>query len=100
MEPLPDFTDIRLFLSDGVKQICEQRLILQEELQQVIAFAEANNQKLLNKTNGHILAYHKLGNVTYWVEYLSTAEPNSKEQLFTIFNAYSHRMEIEGKSKR
>jgi glutamate synthase (NADPH) small chain len=100
MEPLPEFTDIRIFLSDGVKQICEQRLILQEELQQVIAFAEANNQKLLNKTNGHILAYHKLGNVTYWVEYLSTAEPNSKEQLFPIFNAYSHRMEIEGKSKR
>ena len=66
----------------------EQRLILTEDIQRVIAHAEQTGRKLLNRETGHWLAYHKPTSVTYWVEYAAQGEA------FVIYNAYSHRMEI------
>jgi Fe-S oxidoreductase len=91
-EPMPEqqaFEKIRLLLSDAVKSQIEDRLILAEDIQKVIANAEQSGKRMLNQSSGHYLAYFKPVSVTYWVEYSILADG-----LFEIHNAYSHRMEI------
>ena len=50
---------------------------------------EENKQKIINKNNNHNLAYCKIKNVTFWVEY------TIKDGKYLVYNAYSHRMNIE-----
>jgi hypothetical protein len=56
----------------------------------VIEYAERTGRKLINPATGRYLASYRPTSVTYWVEYLPGADG------FTIFNAYSHRMEVLG----
>jgi len=79
---------IALHISDKVRDLMAQRMILVEDVQQVIQWAESTGTKLVQKQTGHFLAHYKPGTVTYWVEY-SAAEVG-----FTIHNTYSHRMEL------
>jgi glutamate synthase (NADPH/NADH) small chain len=93
-EEMPGFQDyakIALNIPPDVQSRMEERLILVEDIQQVIAHAESTGKKLLNPQTGHFLAYHRPGNVTYWVEY----SPAPKGNGFAVHNAYSHRMLIE-----
>ncbi|MCE5336104.1 MAG: FAD-dependent oxidoreductase [Desulfobacteraceae bacterium] len=80
---------IRLRISDDVQQLMEDRLILIEDLQQVIDAAERSGYKLLDPVTGHFIAHDKPAGVTYWVEYSAFGNND-----FLIHNAYSHRMEI------
>jgi hypothetical protein len=79
---------IKLSIPAAVNQIMEERLILLEDVQKVIEYAERTGNKLLKRSNGHILASHRPVSVTYWVEY------TPREDGFAVHNAYSHRMEI------
>jgi glutamate synthase (NADPH/NADH) small chain len=77
-----------------VRERLESRLILVEDIQQVIEYAERTGRRLLNPVSGHLLAHFKPTAVTYWVEYTPEGEA------FVVHNAYSHRMEItEGDRK-
>lgn len=84
------FDTIKLFIPAVVNEIMEERLILQEDVQKVIEYAERTGNKLLNRNNGHIMACHRPVSVTYWVEY------TPREDGYSIHNAYSHRMVVEG----
>ena len=84
-----DFEKIRLNLTETVKSQIEDRLILVEDIQKVIAYAEQSGKRMFNPTTNRYLAYFKPASVTYWVEY-SLQEDGS----FDIYKAYSHRMEI------
>jgi NADPH-dependent glutamate synthase beta subunit-like oxidoreductase len=79
---------IKLNISEPVRELMERRMILVEDLQQTISWAEKTGNKLVSHLTGHFLAHHAPGTVTYWVEYSPT------EDGFDIHNAYSHRMEI------
>jgi Fe-S oxidoreductase len=79
---------IKLIIPDEVQERLEERLILVEDIQQVIDFAESTGSKLLNRRTHHFLAYNRPASVTYWVEYSPHADA------FVVHNAYSHRMEI------
>lgn len=79
---------VQLFISDAVRDLMEERMILEEDLQHVIEWAERTGVKLKHRETGRFLAHHKPSNVTYWVEYSPTGDG------FTVHNAYSHRMEI------
>ena len=79
---------IKLYLSDTIQDLMACRMILTDDVQKVIQFAEQSGRKLVNKSNGHFLAHHTLGNVTCWVEY------SSFEEGFVIHNVYSHRMKV------
>ncbi len=85
--------DLQLIISPEIQETLEQRLILVEDIRQVIEIAERTGGRLLNKHTGHYLASQKLGSVTYWVEYTPQAGA------YQIHNAYSHRMEIGEESK-
>jgi hypothetical protein len=97
-EEMPGFQDyarITLNIPPEVQSRMEERLILVEDIQQVIAHAENTGKKLLNPRTGHFLAHHRPGNVTYWVEY----SPGPAGDGFAIHNAYSHRMVVEEDKK-
>lgn len=90
-ETMPDhenYESIQLVFSDEVKQLLEDRLILIEDLQKVIEYAERTQSKFLQQENGHFLAHYKPTRVTYWVDY------SVEEDHYVIHNAYSHRMEL------
>ncbi len=82
------FEAIQLVIADDVRARLEQRLILVEDIQRVIEFAEKTGSKLLNRQTGHWLAHHRPKAVTYWVEYTLQGDA------FVVHNAYSHRMQV------
>ena len=82
------YETIKLSVSEDVEQILEERLILIEDIQQVIDYAEITSNKLLNIETSHSLACHRPASVTYWVEY------TEQDGTFVVHKAYSHRMEI------
>jgi glutamate synthase (NADPH) small chain len=83
-----EFELIRLILPEAVQQMVEERLILVEDMQKVIEYAERTGKRLFNVSTNHYLAYYKPTSVTYWVEY------TPQDGAFLIHNTYSHRMEI------
>ncbi len=96
-EAMPEkaaFEAIRLILPAEVQKQVDDRLILVEDMQKVIEYAERSGKRMLNKATGHYLAYFKPTAVTYWVEYTPQGES------FLIHKAYSHRMEIGMGAKR
>ena len=82
------FEAIQLAIADDVRSRLERRLILVEDVQRVIEFAERTGSKLLNRQTGHWLAHHRPNAVTYWVEYAAQGG------VFVVHNAYSHRMQV------
>lgn len=90
MDGQAEYEAIKLIIADEVQERLDKRLILVEDLQKVIAFAERTGAKFHNQATDHWLAYHKPTSVTYWVEYAPQGDA------FVVYNAYSHRMEIAG----
>lgn len=82
------YRSIELYCSDEIRKRLEERLILDEDIQQVIEAAERTGRKFADPENGHSLAHHRPAKVTYWVEYSPEGEG------YRIHNAYSHRMEV------
>jgi Fe-S oxidoreductase len=95
MPGLEDYGKIALNIPPDVQARMEERLILVEDIQAVVAYAEDTGRKLVNPQTGRFLAHHRPGNVTYWVEY----SPQPEGDGFTIHNAYSHRMLVEESKK-
>jgi glutamate synthase (NADPH/NADH) small chain len=82
------FEAIRLLITGDVQARLDERLILVEDIQRVIEYAERTGSRLLNPATGRLLAYYRPTAVTYWVEY------SPQGGAFAVHNAYSHRMEI------
>ena len=79
---------IRLRIPQEVRDLMHERMILVEDLQKVVQWAEDRGTKLVHAQTGHSLAHYRPGTVTYWVEYSVDGGE------YTIHNTYSHRMEI------
>jgi hypothetical protein len=90
MDDIQSYESIKLVIPPDIQLRLETRLILVEDLQKVIEYAERSGARLLNRKTGHYLAYYKPTTVTYWVEY------SPQGDTFVIHNAYSHRMEVGG----
>jgi NADPH-dependent glutamate synthase beta subunit-like oxidoreductase len=90
-ETMPEkesYESIHLIISKEVQQSLEDRLILVEDIQKVIEYAERTGRKLRKPQTDRLLAHYKPTRVTYWVEY------SLQGDAFVIHNAYCHRMEI------
>ncbi len=79
---------MNLIVSPEVQALMEKRMILLEDVERVIAHAEASGEKIEDRATGHFIASHRPVNVTYWVEYSVNASG------FVIHNSYGHRMEV------
>ena len=79
-----------LRISPEVRGVMEDAFILDDDVRDVIAYAERTGNRLRNRTNGHFMASFRPGHVTFWVEYSRQGET------FVIHDAYCHRLEIVG----
>jgi glutamate synthase (NADPH/NADH) small chain len=82
--PLP----LPLVIPPEVQASMERRMILLEDVEKTVRYAESSGDKLENRATGHLVAAHRPVNVTYWVEYSVEAER------FVVHQTYSHRMEV------
>jgi glutamate synthase (NADPH/NADH) small chain len=82
------YQDIELHIAEDVRDLLEKRMILLEDIRQVIQWVAKTGIRLIHRRTGHFLAHHRPGTVTYWVEYSESGKA------YTIHNAYSHRMKI------
>ena len=95
MPARPTYEEIELVIPAAVLSQMESRLILAEDVQQVIEHAERTGARFQNRSSGHLLAGHRPGKVTYWVEYSPDAGTGQEERnRFVVHNTYSHRMEV------
>ncbi|HWR30017.1 MAG TPA: amine oxidase, partial [Negativicutes bacterium] len=69
-----------------IQKLMEKRMILVDDVRQVIEHAEATGEKMLDQESGRQIAHFRPGCVTYWVEY------SARDAGFVVHNAYSHRM--------
>jgi hypothetical protein len=93
-DPLPESETIPLAVSPELRERLEARRILDEDIRRVIHAANtAGAGCFRHAATGRLLACHRPRKVTFWVEY-SPSEGGG----YTIHNAYSHRMKIEGRS--
>lgn len=88
-EAPPREETMQLEMSDEVRRRIDARRILEEDLRQTIAAAEASGRRLVHE-KGFYRACHQPGNVTFWVDYQPT------ETGYRVYNAFSHRMRIVG----
>lgn len=67
-----------------------EMLIVEADLRDTIDYCEETGRKLRDAKTGHLIGHRRLGVMTYWVEYEMAGDE------CTVFNAYNHRMQIEG----
>lgn len=80
--------EIKLQVGDEVKKRLEERHISEDEIKQVIDFAETKGEKLYQPETNRYLAKNRLGEVTIYVEY------STDEKGHIIHTAYSHRSKV------
>ncbi len=86
-DPAP-YERIHLIMDENIKDKLNMELILEEEIQEVIHWAESSGEKVIDTTRGCMVAHKQIGIITIWVAY----QPENGG--FRVFNAYSHRMQI------
>jgi Fe-S oxidoreductase len=91
--PMESYENILLEITAEVRRRIDERRILEDDIRKVIEHAEQSGQRLRNNDNGQYRAYHRAENVTFWVDY------TPGDGLFTVHNAYCHRMNIVGVMK-
>jgi Fe-S oxidoreductase len=84
----PAHAEVQLLVSPELEALINSRLVLIEDLQKVIHYAETTGKYLFNPANKRRLAKYRPVRVTYWVEYEPTAEG------YLVHNGYSHRMTL------
>ncbi len=82
--------EIKLQVSSEVKQLLEERHILEDEVRQVIHHAETGDDKLYLPDENRYLAKLRIGKATFYVEY--AIEQGS----YIVGSAYAHKAEMKG----
>ncbi len=92
-ESLQEEARLQLVMSPETAARLDARRILEDDLRQLIAQAEAAKAYFLRPETGHKLAGRRIGNVTFWAEYEMT------DAGCLVHNAYCHRMRIKTDAK-
>jgi hypothetical protein len=82
-----------LNLAPGLEEKLDRERIFRSDIAAVISDCEANRRRL-RMPSGHYAGHSVIGHMTYWVEY--TPENDCFSNGYTVYNAYAHRMKIEG----
>ena len=82
--------DIKLEISPRIKQYLEMRHVSEDEVKQVISYAETTKEKIFQPTSERFLAKLRIGKATFYVEY------HEGSGGFVIDSAYAHKSEIIG----
>lgn len=87
-DPVPS---VPLIIVDAVRADIERKLLLVDDIAEVIAEAQRTGCMLKDRVSGHLTASGRIGTVTTWVEF----EPTDAG--FVVHRAYGHRMQVEVK---
>ncbi len=77
-----------LIIPQAILNIMEERLILIEDVEDVLEYSRQSGQRFLNVEDNSFLAGFRKKNVTYWARW------TEKEDGAHIINVYSHRMAV------
>lgn len=80
---------INLIISPELEIKLDKERILIEEIAETIEFCEKSGRKIQILGNDSKSGYHRIGHMTYWVEYKVHGDS------YELINAYSHRMKID-----
>ena len=80
---------IFLKVSSRMKEVLNQKMILETDMETVVTHCEEKKKKIYDPESGHFTGHLKIGNATFWVEY------KPAEEGFELVNGYSHRMSID-----
>ena len=86
--PPEPWDDLDISISQTVRECLEERHILESDIRQTLWKSSLQGRYLFS-SKGTRLASSRIGNVTFWVEYLPL------EEALEIINAWSHRMTLE-----
>lgn len=81
--------EIKLQVTDEVKQLLEERHIAEDEVKQVINNAEAEGKKLYQPEANRYLAKLRIGEATFYAEYAI------EEDRYLVKTAYVHKAEVK-----
>jgi hypothetical protein len=81
--------EIKLQVTDEVKQLLEERHIAEDEVKQVINNAETKGEKLYQPEANRYLAKLRIGKATFSVEYAIEGDR------YLVKAAYAHKAEVK-----
>jgi hypothetical protein len=77
-----------LVIPQEIWRLMEERYILLEEIEKVIARSRTSGRRFFNPEDSSYLADLRIKNITYWVQYAE------KDDGIHVVSVYSHRMEV------
>ena len=80
---------VYVMINDELMHKMQQDYILKEDIEQTIAYCEKSGAKLSDSKTGYRIGHHRIGYMTFWVEYAPC------EEGFVLINTYAHRMQIQ-----
>lgn len=80
---------MNLIITPEIRQKLNNEMILETDAEAVIKNCESSKNKVFHPDSGSFTGNLKIGNVTYWVEYIPV------DKGVNLLNAYSHRMSVE-----
>jgi hypothetical protein len=83
------YESIRLILPPEIKAKMNAQLILEDNIKDVIRFAQTTGTKVYDEQSDLYTAHRAQGQVTFWVQYRPAADK------YEICNVYFHRMSIK-----
>lgn len=78
-----------LIIPDEIMHRMDDRYILVEDVERVIAHSQETGERFYNPEEGSFLTNLRIGDVTFWVRYIE------KDGAVEVLSAYSHRMEVK-----
>ena len=84
------YGEMKLQISDEIKKLLEERHILEDEIKQVIYYAESEGDKLYQPESNTFLAKLRIGNATFYTKYSVDGES------YLVQSAYAHKSELLG----
>lgn len=87
---VPEPERLQLVIADTVRADIERKLILEEDIRQVVEHAESSGARFIDPDSGHTIASYRPAAITYWVEYAV------EDGRYVVYRAYCHRMEVGG----
>ena len=81
--------EIKITMSDEVKQTLENRHIPEDDIKKVIDQAESDGKKLFQPDSDLFLSKRRLGNYTVYVKYSLQGDS------YLVHTAYQHRAKIQ-----
>lgn len=85
-----EYGHIKLIYDEDIRDLMEERLILEADIKKVIGHGERHKNIFINEENHHRLAFRRIINVTFWVEYIKL------DRAYQLITIYSHRMDVQG----